>query len=148
MIDKRLKAAHSYLEREEYHKAWPIASELLNENPENERGLYLAGCVMRQMGHIGVAYQLFRRAVAIQPNIPNIWMHYGACLHDTHKYEDAVEAFKIVSKALPHDPMPWANIAASRIQQGRPRDAVEASDKALKLVDDWISAGHDKAPAS
>lgn len=103
---------------------------------------------MRSQGHVGAALQLFRRALAIAPKIPNIWMHYGACLHDTHQYEDAREAFKVVAKALPADPMPAANIAATFVQQGRARESVEWADKALDLVNRWINGGNDPAPGA
>lgn len=103
---------------------------------------------MRQMGHIGVALQLFRKALAGANKVPNIWMHYGACLHDTHRYEEAREAFAIVAKALPNDPMPWANIAGSFIQEGKAREAVEHADKALAFVAKWNKDGNDPAPAS
>ena len=93
-------------------KAWPMVSDMLNEEPENPRGLYFAGWIMRHQGHIGVAAQLFRRALAHERKVTNIWMHYAACLHDTHQYDEAREAFKFVHKALPKDPMPLANIAA------------------------------------
>jgi tetratricopeptide (TPR) repeat protein len=144
-IDSRLKRAHGLLEREEYAKAWPLASELLNENPDNARALYIGGNVMRQMGHTGVALQLFRRALAIEPKQPNLWMHFGACLHDTHRYDEARDAFKYVHKQLPDDPMPPANIAATYIQQGKPRDAVEWADKALKLEPDHKIASISKS---
>ena len=88
---------------------------------------------MRQQGHVGVAYQLFRRALAKEQKVWNIWMHYAACLHDLHRYEEAREAFSVVAKALPTDPMPLANIAATYVQQGRARETVEWADKALKL---------------
>jgi hypothetical protein len=88
---------------------------------------------MRTQGHIGVALQLFRRALALERKIPNIWMHYAACLHDTHKYDEAREAFKLVHKALPKDPMPLANIAAGYVQEGRSAEAVAWADRALAI---------------
>jgi hypothetical protein len=133
MIDNRLKRCSQLIEREEYAQAWPIASELLNENPENAKALYLAGWVLRSQGHVGMAIQFFRRALAFEPKIPNIWMHYGACLHDTHRYDEAREAFRVVAKALPADPMPLSNIAASYVQEGKAREAVEYSDRALAM---------------
>ena len=114
-------------------KAWPIVSDMLNEEPENPRALYFAGWVMRHQGHTGVALQLFRRALALESKVPNIWMHYAACLHDTHKYDDAREAFKLVHKAMPKDPMPLANIAAGYVQQGKSEEAVAWADRALAI---------------
>ncbi len=80
-----------------------------------------------------MALQTFRRALSIERKVPHIWMHYGACLHDTHQYEDAREAFHLVHKVLPKDPMPLANIAATYVQQGKANQALEFADKALAI---------------
>ena len=117
MIDNiTAKKAHDLIQSGNEAEAWPIVTDLVNKNPEDAKALYLAGWILRQQHHVGIALQLFRRALAIQPKIPNIWMHYGACLHDTHQYETARECFHVVAKALPDDPMPLANIAATVIR--------------------------------
>jgi hypothetical protein len=82
---------------------------------------------------VGAALQMFRRALSIMPDTPNIWMHYGACLHDTHQYEDARQAFHRVRKDLPDDPMPIANIAATYVQEGKCNDTIKWADMALAL---------------
>lgn len=133
MTDNRLQAAHAAIHREDNAAAWPLLSDILNEDPENAEAIYLVGIIMRRQGHIGVALQLFRRALAIRNDIPNIWMHFGACLHDTHSYEEARECFQFVMKHLPDDPMPMANIAAGYVQQGKAREALEWAEKALAI---------------
>ena len=128
-----MRRCHDLIEREDYAHAWPIASSILNDNPDDAKGLYFAGWILRSQGHIGMALQMFRRALSIERKVPNIWMHYGACLHDTHQYEDAREAFHLVHKALPKDPMPLANIAATYVQQGKANQALEFADKSLAI---------------
>ena len=132
-VDPRFKRIRDAIEREDYLTAWPSASEMLTENPDDPRALYLVGWCLRQMDHVGAALQMFRRALALEPDRINIWMHYGACLHDTHQYDQAREAFHKVMRALPADPMPPANIAASYVQEGRCNDALKYADKALAL---------------
>ena len=133
MTDSRYKWIRGLIEREDYVHAWPLASELLNEKPDDPKALYLVGWCLRQMDHVGAALQLFRRALALDPENVNIWMHFGACLHDTHQYNLSIEAFQKVAKALPTDPMPLGNIAASHVQEGRCSKALEWADKALAL---------------
>src|SRR5690242_1256003 len=135
-FDSRVRQCHDLIEREEYAQAWPVASAMLNDNPDDPKGLYFSGWILRSQGHIGMALQMFRRALAIERSVPNIWMHYGACLHDTHQYDDAREAFQLVHKVLPKDAMPVANIAATYVQQGRANQAVEWADKALAITPD------------
>lgn len=143
--DPRIIAVHGMLQRQDFLNAWPIVSEVLTEQPDEPQALYLAGCIMRSQGHIGVALQLLRRALAMNQSHANLWMHYGACLHDTHQYEEARECFKRVLKLSPDDIMPIANIAASYVQEGRAREAVEWADKALALAPNNHIAGIAKA---
>ncbi len=133
MIDSRIKAVYSMFRRDEHGKAWPIVSELLNEDPDNAQALYLAGNILRSQGHTGMALQMFRRALALDQKQPNIWMHFGACLHDTHQYAQAREAFHWVRKACTGDPMPLANIAATYVQEGKAKESIEWADKALAI---------------
>ncbi len=133
MIANKVRAAWEHVTRKDFTDAWPILSDVLNEEPDNAAALYLAGCVMRSQSHVGLSLTLFRRALALRQDIPNIWMHYGAALHDTHAYDEARECFTAVLKWLPTDPMPYGNIAAGYIQQGKAREAVEWADKALAI---------------
>lgn len=135
MIDKA-RIIRDLIEREDYANAWPIASDYLTEEPDNPKALYLCASIMRSMEHIGVSLTLLRRALAFAPEQPNILMHYGACLHETHQYQDAREIFHKVAKILPDDSMPLANIAGSYVQEGRCNDAVKFADQALKLNPD------------
>lgn len=132
MTDKA-RWVHDLIAREDFVTAWPIASEYLTEQPDDPKALYLCASIMRSLGHTGVALALFRRALAGAPEQPNIWMHFGACLHDTHQYDDAREAFRKVHKLLPADPMPLANIAASFVQEGKCNDALSYANRALSI---------------
>lgn len=145
VVDSRVKAVHGMLQRKEYMQAWPVVSELLNEQPDEPQALYLAGCIMRTQGHIGVALQLLRRALSFNQSHANLWMHYGACLHDVHRYEEARECFHKVLKLMPEDVMPLANIAASYVQEGRANEALQWADKALALAPTNHIAGIAKA---
>lgn len=126
--------------KEDWPKAWFAVNEALNEAPDDPQLLYLAGCVLRAQGHMGMALPLFGKALSKEQRVPNIWMHYGATLHDLNQWDDAIKAFTVVSGMLPTDPMPPANIAASYTQKGRWHDAINWADKALKIdADNYIA---------
>lgn len=135
MTDKA-KWIRDLIEREDFTNAWPLASEYLTEFPDEPKALYLAGSIMRSLDHMGVALALFRRALALAPDQPNVWMHFGACLHDTHQYADAREAFKKVNSLLPGDPVPLANIGASFVQEGKCNGALVYANRALAIDPD------------
>jgi hypothetical protein len=129
----RAKWIRGLIDRDDLTNAWPIASEYLTEFPDDPKALYLCGAIMSKLEHPGVALSLFRRALAFAPEQPNIWMNFGACLHDTNQFDDAREAFLRVHKLLPADPGPLGNIAASYVQEGKCNDALKYANRALAL---------------
>lgn len=127
------KAIHNLVKAERWPQAWGAVNAALNEDPESPELLYLGGTVLRQLGNIGMSLPLFAKALSKDQKQPNLWMHYGATLHDLNEWDDAIKAFSVVAKMIPADPMPPANIAASYTQQGKWRDAINSADKALEL---------------
>lgn len=131
--DELLRLARGFVQREDWGKAWIVLNKALNDDPERPETLYLVGHVLRQQGHPGAALPLFAKALAQNQKQPNLWMNYGACLHDLNRHEDAVKAFEVVRAMLPQDPMPPANIAGSLVNMGKWHDALNAADAALAL---------------
>ena len=132
---------------EQYPKAWTSVNAALNEEPDSPELLYLAGSLMRTQGNLGVALPLFGKALSFDQRQPNLWMHYGATLHDLNEWDDAIKAFQVVCQMLPADPMPPANIAASYSQKGKWSDTIKWADKALSLDKDNYIAHIAKAMA-
>lgn len=133
LLDERINLAHIAVKREDFDKALMILRDASAEEPDHPAALYLLALAFRGLGHTAVAMQLLRRALAIVPGKVNVWMHYGACLHDLNRYDEAREAFLHVHKHWPTDPMPIANIASGYTQQAKNRDAIEWADRALKI---------------
>jgi predicted Zn-dependent protease len=109
------KFIHGLVNAENWVRAFPEVAGELNEDPDNPELLYLAGCVMRGLGHVGMALPYFAKALSKQQQQPNLWMHYGATLHDLNEWDDAIKAFEVVHQMLPTDPMPPANIAKGQV---------------------------------
>lgn len=140
MIDKA-RIIRDLIAREDFAQAWPIASEYLTEEPDNPKALYLCASIMRSMEHHGISLTLIRRALAFEPNQPNVLLHYGALLHETHQYEEARQAFHKILKICegkpelsPFIPTAQANIAGACIQEGKCADAIRWADIALKTA--------------
>lgn len=133
MADPYLREAHKAVKAEEWVKAWHLLNRVLNEDSERGEALFLMGHVMRQQGNPGVALPILAKALAKEQKVPNVWMSYGACLHDLNRWDEAIKAFQVAGKMMPFDDMPHANIAGSLTQMGRWRDAIMAADEALKI---------------
>lgn len=131
-----MRAIHAAVKREDWTLAWKLANVALNDNPDSPEALYLTGCTLRAAGNLGLALVALSKALAKEQKQPNLWMTYAATLHDLNRWDDAEKAFLHVHKMLPTDPMPPANIAATYVQRGKWREAINWSDKALKLESD------------
>lgn len=128
-------------QRRQYGACWKFANDALNEQPDNADALYMAGCASREVGNLGVALVLFRRALAILPSHPNLWMHFASTLHDLNEWDEARDAYRMILKASPNDAMATANVAAGYVQQGKLREALEWSERAIELQPN-IHIGH------
>lgn len=132
-MDKSLlKTAKLCVDKQDWVNAWHVLNSYLNEDPESPEGLYLMGHLLRQQGHVGLALPIFSKALAYNQKQPNLWMNYGACLHDLNRWDEAIKTFKIVESMCPDDDMPPANIAGSLVNIGDWREAINQADKALK----------------
>src|SRR6185369_2120343 len=103
------KKASDWIKEESWVKAWQAISDLLNMNFDDAPALYMAGICLRHQGHVGLALQLFRRCVALDPEPLNPWLNFGACLHDVHAYDEAIEVFKLCKQKAPNDAAVYAN---------------------------------------
>jgi hypothetical protein len=145
ILKDALTACHHLVRQEDWVKAWHSCNEILNEYPDDPQALYLMGLILREQGHVGLAMPVLGKALSVEQKVPNLWMNYGATLHDLNRWDDAIRAFSVVHGMLPNDAMPPANISASHVQQGKWHDAINWADKAFKSDGDnyiaHISAG-------
>jgi len=136
MIESKLRKARALVARSDFPQAWMLVQDVLNEQPDRPEALFLAGVILREQNYVGLALTTFRRALALEQSQVQLWMHYAATLHDLCRYDEARDAFMHVTKTIPTDPMPWANIAAGYVQQGKARECIQYADKALALEAD------------
>lgn len=141
--ERRLKdlkrAAHEKLIKDP-EASFRHITDILNIDMDDPQGIYMAGCYFRKRGHSGAAANFFRRAVALQPDKINTWLHFGATLHDLHQYDAAMQAFQ-AAKAINHEePSVYANMAASMVQTGNFAEALSYALEALKRAPDHNTA--------
>ena len=133
MSEKLLRSARAAVAREDWVRAWHLTNAALNEEPDRPESLYLMGHILRQQGNVGLALPLFSKALAYNQKQPNLWMNYGACLHDLNRWDEAIKAFTVVHGMHPQLDMPPANIAGSLVNMGKWHDAINWADKALEI---------------
>src|SRR5574341_1615620 len=129
------RAAHKHLKADELESSWPYISEALNINMDVPQSLFLCGVFMRKKGHLGLAAQLFRRVVALEPKPINGWLYFGCCLHDLHEHEAAMQIWRLLEKKFPKDSGVLRNKAGTLLQMGQFHDALNVVDRAIALYE-------------
>jgi tetratricopeptide (TPR) repeat protein len=76
----------------------------------------------------------FAALVRGHPELPYLRLAYGRALARAGRDKEALEAFAEEAKASPGSPLPW--LESSRIEQaeGRPTEAIEAAQRAVRLA--------------
>ena len=147
-IKKFIYRAKELYDQKHYDKALDVISAAMDTGDwENPESLYLAGAILRQLGHAAMSAHMFRRAVALAPDNANIWLNFGASLHEISCYHEAIEAFKVSHKLEPRMPSTLQNLAASCVQLGRYADGLNYANMALEMNPDYPLAKGTKAMA-
>ncbi len=102
-----LAGAHILLGR--HQEAIPILEQALAHEPENEMiwtnlgAAYLGNPVLADEEQQRKAIEAFERAVAINPEAPNVYYNLGLIHRDRGEMEQAVRRFRHAVQANPHD---------------------------------------------
>ena len=124
-----LRATYTAWSRKEWGACWKFANQLLNIEPEHVDALFFAAAASREVGNLGTALTLIRRAVALAPDRLQLWTHYGPILHDLNRFDEAREVYRTVLSLAPDEASAMANIAAGYVQQGDPAALASRTDE-------------------
>lgn len=117
-----------------------LCIEILADEPDNAKALFLMGTVMMRADKNGLAYNLFKRAAELAPTQPSIWCNMGMALEGVQRYPEARKCFE---KAIKLDPTALdyqSNIAMVDMQEGRYQEAVKVSRRILAKNPDHSGA--------
>jgi tetratricopeptide (TPR) repeat protein len=146
--DAQIIAAHDLAQDGEPDEALRMACNILNENPNEPRALFLAAYVFLQAERFGMAYNVLKRASEIVPFREQVWNNLGmACM----KMGLIDEARKYLNKAMKINPRNSAainNMALICVNEGEPKKAISLADKSLAINPDQFDIRETKGYAS
>lgn len=146
MTDEML-AAKEYAEAENYSKAWPIVSKLLNEEPDDPKAMCLAVFMLEKQGNPAIAYQMCKRLTQLYPANATAWLNLGKCCDTLWRMEEAEAAYRRALNNLKAGDdetklAAFTNLAAMFLQMGRFNDARGYSERALKIDPEHLKSRH------
>lgn len=124
-----------------------MVNEVLNEDFNNPRALFIGAYCLLKAERFGMAYNLFSRVTQLEPKRSEPWNNMGMCHQETWNLDDAERCF-LKSLALEKDnKAALNNLALVYVNRCQPRKALEWSEKALKIDSSMNDALDNKALA-
>lgn len=92
------------------------------------------------------AQTLYKKLVALMPDVPEIWYNLGVVNYKLQLYPDAVKAYTQVVKLDATDHKAWNNLGTAHFMNDEPEKATSAYQKAIQIKPDkdeaWYNLGY------
>jgi predicted O-linked N-acetylglucosamine transferase (SPINDLY family)/Flp pilus assembly protein TadD len=103
--------------------------------------LFNNGCESMAKGEFIEAIRLFRKALALNASIPEIWNNLGISLFNQGNRRDAIDAFRQAIGLAPNMAEAYNNMGRAFAELGEIEEGVKACQEAVK-IDPLYSEGH------
>lgn len=134
-----LSMAHSALQAGDVEKAVETCGGILEHEPENGSAHAIYALSLRQQGKIPEAYEHFRQAVALAPELPDAWLALAEMQEDQGQSIQALETLRSGALSAPNSAKIQHALAETCLQNGSPSEALPALRKAAHLDPDSAS---------
>jgi Tfp pilus assembly protein PilF len=134
----RLLRAIELLVANEPERALPMIVDALDKHPDDPAFVYMAGNLFAKADHYGLALHLYKTALNLAPQRPEVWNNYGKALQGLGRQKEARDAFiearRRVDPANKVDRANYvANIALTYSDDAQREKAIEWAKKALAI---------------
>ncbi|HEY3824966.1 MAG TPA: tetratricopeptide repeat protein [Bryobacteraceae bacterium] len=138
-IENRLIEAKKLMNKREFDRSSQIYKEVLKQYPDNPdclvNLLYIAQ--FPNQATPKEVEDLYRRARAASPQLPEVYMYYGTALAAQGKYDAAVAELEKAIRLKPNNAVAHGWLADVRERQRRPAEAIEQYRIAVEQQPDF-----------
>lgn len=135
-----MQEAEFLAENGNYEEALKRLNEILDEDFDNAKALFILGFVLIKMDKIGLAYQVLKRSSEIAPHVSATWGNMGKCFLDMRKQQEAEQCFRKQLKLEPNSIMALNNLGLINQQNSENGLALEYFNKVLKIEPGHLDA--------
>lgn len=131
-----LEVAQELAEREDYDRAYRIATKNLRDNPNDFKWMMVMMYTLLGAEKPEVAYHIGKRLVQMKPNNGGAWMNLGMAAKDIWQDAEALRCFKRGIRASNNNEqksMLMVNASSVLVDTGRFKEAEDYALKALEL---------------
>lgn len=132
-FQKRMDYAFQAVEGTAAGDAFVMAEDLLAEQPNDWRALFLMGLVMLRSENPGAGYTFCKRAAEAKPDDHRPWNNLAKACHETFRYDESREYLEKALALKPDSAAALQNMAVTVLNTGRPQDVFELAGKAEKI---------------
>ena len=141
-IENRLAEAKRLIAVRQFSEAGQLYKEVLKQYPDNLDALvnllYIAQ--FPDQATAAETEDLYRRAKAVSPQLPHVYMYHGTALASQGKFDAAASEIEQAIKLKPDDPEAHSWLADLREKQNRPDQAIEQYRAALAAQPSYRAA--------
>lgn len=126
-----------------------ICNDILNRDPNNSLALFVAGQAMLDADKHGLAFNIFKRVVELEPNQALAWNALGGSVKDVFRVNEAIGYFKKSIECAKQNLTPdneravsaaLINLGQEYLNTAQPQKAIQFSKEALKYDGDSQAA--------
>lgn len=117
-----------------------IYEQILAAMPDNHDALHLLGLIANEKGENERAATLIRKAIAIEPRMPEMHGNLGLVLQDLGRLEEAAAAFETALAGNPVFAEGHNNLGLLLQELGRTDEAMSRFERALEIEPDFAEA--------
>ncbi|UFS72416.1 tetratricopeptide repeat protein [Geomonas sp. RF6] len=135
-MEQAVTRLNEALRQKRHQEGALILDELLREAPQDVKFLSLAGALARERGDLFQAHEFFRRAVVLQPGVPELHNNLGVLRHDLGENVEALSCYDEALRLAPRYGEALSNRANALRALGRSVEAVLGYREAIACAPD------------
>jgi Tfp pilus assembly protein PilF len=142
-----LEIANHLVKEGKVDDALRLCSEILNEDPNSAPALYLTAWAFLKGERFGIAYNLLKRSVELNPR-QETWNNLGMAAIGMHRLQEAEEFLRKSLKKDPEAAASLGNMALISVYNCDPERAIHYADRAIKADPNYSVAWENKGYAA
>jgi tetratricopeptide (TPR) repeat protein len=118
-------------------EAETLYSEVLQIHPDHFKALHRLGRLYCEIGHLSAGKDLMDKAIAINPNVPELYNDLGQVLHDLSAHREAIACYKQAVKINPKFAEAYNNLGNVFHDLNQLGEAIACFRRAIELKPDY-----------
>ena len=134
------KIAFQYHQTGQLQDAKALYCQILQIIPNHSDALHMYGVLAYQVEKFDVSANLIRKAIAINPRVPDYHSNLSLTIRSVGKLEEAIACCKRAIELKPDYAEAYNNMGVMFKDEGKPEEAISCYQKAVQLKPDYAEA--------